>query len=57
MKKNHINLNIPGKYNVLNALGSIGACINEGIKLDVVKSGLEKLKGCTRQMRTGNGWI
>ncbi len=43
-EKKHINLNIPGKYNVLNALGSIGACINEGIKLDVVKSGLEKLK-------------
>ncbi|MBC2580655.1 UDP-N-acetylmuramoyl-L-alanyl-D-glutamate--2,6-diaminopimelate ligase [Clostridium sp. DJ247] len=37
----HINLNIPGKYNVMNALGSIGACLNEGICLETIKKGLE----------------
>jgi UDP-N-acetylmuramoyl-L-alanyl-D-glutamate--2,6-diaminopimelate ligase len=42
-EKKHINLNIPGKYNVMNALGSIGACINEGISMDTIKSGLEKM--------------
>ncbi|MCH3964192.1 MAG: UDP-N-acetylmuramoyl-L-alanyl-D-glutamate--2,6-diaminopimelate ligase [Clostridium sp.] len=42
-KKEHINLNIPGKYNVMNALGSIGACISEGIDMDTVRSGLEKM--------------
>lgn len=39
----HINLNIPGKYNVMNALGSIGACVNEGIDIKIVKQGLENL--------------
>lgn len=42
-EKKHIDLNIPGKYNVMNALGSIGACLNEGIDMDTVKSGLEKM--------------
>ncbi|WP_446899316.1 UDP-N-acetylmuramoyl-L-alanyl-D-glutamate--2,6-diaminopimelate ligase [Clostridium sp. LBM24168] len=42
-EKKHINLNIPGKYNVMNALGSIGACVSEGIDMDTVKSGLEKM--------------
>ena len=42
-EKKHINLNIPGKYNVMNALGSIGACIGEGIEMDTVKRGLEKM--------------
>jgi UDP-N-acetylmuramoyl-L-alanyl-D-glutamate--2,6-diaminopimelate ligase len=39
----HINLNIPGKYNVMNALGSAGACLEEGIPLKVVKKGLEAM--------------
>lgn len=42
-KSEHINLNIPGKYNVSNALGSIGACLSEGIELSVIKKGLEKM--------------
>ncbi|AYD40635.1 UDP-N-acetylmuramoyl-L-alanyl-D-glutamate--2,6-diaminopimelate ligase [Clostridium fermenticellae] len=40
-KSVHINLNIPGRYNVMNALGSAAACLNEGISLDVVRGGLE----------------
>ncbi|MFL0195517.1 UDP-N-acetylmuramoyl-L-alanyl-D-glutamate--2,6-diaminopimelate ligase [Clostridium sp. WILCCON 0269] len=42
-KTGHINLNIPGKYNVMNALGSAGACLAEGIDLDTVKKGLEAI--------------
>lgn len=39
-----INLNIPGKYNVYNALGSAAACLNEGISLETVTEGLQGLK-------------
>ncbi|KOA20981.1 UDP-N-acetylmuramoyl-L-alanyl-D-glutamate--L-lysine ligase [Clostridium homopropionicum DSM 5847] len=39
----HIKLSIPGKYNVYNALGSAGVCINEGISLDKIKEGLENV--------------
>lgn len=39
----HINLNIPGKYNVMNALGCVGACLGEGISIDIVKKGLESM--------------
>lgn len=40
-EKETIILNIPGKYNVYNALGSIGACLLEGISLKVIKEALE----------------
>lgn len=43
--KKEFNIHIPGEYNVLNALGSILACINEKISLDTIKTGLEKLSG------------
>ncbi|BDR81342.1 UDP-N-acetylmuramoyl-L-alanyl-D-glutamate--2,6-diaminopimelate ligase [Clostridium tetani] len=43
--KEKINIHIPGQYNVSNALGSILACVNEGISLKVIKRGLEKLSG------------
>ncbi|WP_234119952.1 UDP-N-acetylmuramoyl-L-alanyl-D-glutamate--2,6-diaminopimelate ligase [Clostridium hydrogenum] len=36
-------VSIPGKYNVYNALCSAAACLNEGISLEKVKLGLEKL--------------
>jgi UDP-N-acetylmuramoyl-L-alanyl-D-glutamate--2,6-diaminopimelate ligase len=41
--KGIIKLEIPGKYNVYNALASIAACINEGMSLVQVKNGLEKV--------------
>lgn len=44
-KRAHINLSIPGKFNVMNALCSVAACLNEGISLNVVKAGLEALEG------------
>jgi len=40
-EKIHINLCIPGRYNVYNALCSAGACISEGISLKSIKLGLE----------------
>jgi UDP-N-acetylmuramoyl-L-alanyl-D-glutamate--2,6-diaminopimelate ligase len=39
----HIQLSIPGRYNVYNALCSAGACIKEGISLEKIKEGLEKV--------------
>lgn len=42
-KSIHINLCLPGKYNVYNALCSAGACIGEGISLEVIKEGLENV--------------
>lgn len=35
-----VNINMPGKYNVYNALGSAAVCLNEGISIDNVKKGL-----------------
>jgi len=36
-------LNIPGEYNVYNALGAITTCFKLGIPVDVIKNGLEKV--------------
>jgi UDP-N-acetylmuramoyl-L-alanyl-D-glutamate--2,6-diaminopimelate ligase len=41
--KERITLSLPGKYNIMNALGCAGACLNEGIPLSVVKKGLENM--------------
>lgn len=42
--KERISLNLPGKYNIYNALGSAAACLNEGISLKTVSEGLECMK-------------
>ena len=39
-----IELNIPGNYNVYNALGSIAVCLNQGIDLSSIKVGLQKVQ-------------
>ncbi|AEB75843.1 UDP-N-acetylmuramoyl-L-alanyl-D-glutamate--2,6-diaminopimelate ligase [Clostridium botulinum] len=39
----HINLSIPGIYNVYNALCSAGACLEEEISIEKVKEGLENV--------------
>ncbi|AGK97734.1 UDP-N-acetylmuramoyl-L-alanyl-D-glutamate--2,6-diaminopimelate ligase [Clostridium pasteurianum] len=39
-----VSLNIPGRYNISNALGSAAACISEGLTLKQIKLGLEALK-------------
>jgi UDP-N-acetylmuramoyl-L-alanyl-D-glutamate--2,6-diaminopimelate ligase len=38
-----IKLSIPGKYNVYNALGCIGAALDEGIDIYTIKNALEKV--------------
>lgn len=35
-----LSLSIPGRYNVYNALGCIGAALNEGISIDVIEEAL-----------------
>ncbi|MGH4125712.1 MAG: UDP-N-acetylmuramoyl-L-alanyl-D-glutamate--2,6-diaminopimelate ligase [Clostridium sp.] len=39
-----IQLNIPGNYNIYNALACIGVCLNEGIDISAIKLGLEKVQ-------------
>lgn len=39
-----MELQIPGNYNVYNALGSAVACLNEGVSIKDVKNGLEKVQ-------------
>lgn len=35
-------LNIPGEYNIYNALGAIAGCFKLGIKIESIKAGIEK---------------
>jgi UDP-N-acetylmuramoyl-L-alanyl-D-glutamate--2,6-diaminopimelate ligase len=42
--KDLVNINIPGRYNVYNALGVIGACISEGLAIQDIISGLEHVQ-------------
>ena len=39
-----IELNIPGNYNVYNALGAIAVCLNQGIGIEAIKLGLQKVQ-------------
>lgn len=39
----NVNLNIPGRYNIYNALGSAAACLNEGVSLLNVQKGLDRV--------------
>ncbi|MBU3074123.1 UDP-N-acetylmuramoyl-L-alanyl-D-glutamate--2,6-diaminopimelate ligase [Clostridium estertheticum] len=39
-----IELNIPGNYNVYNALGCITVCLNQGIEITVIKKALQKVQ-------------
>lgn len=43
-EKEIFNINIPGKYNIQNALGCIGSILKEGVHLKVIKEGLDSLK-------------
>lgn len=43
--KVHVNINIPGKYNIMNALGSASVCICEGIAIEVIQQGLTNMSG------------
>lgn len=39
-----IELNIPGKYNIYNALGCIGVCLSEEVDISAIKLGLKKVQ-------------
>ena len=39
-----INLPMPGRFNVYNALAAACACINEGVSLNLIRNGLEAIK-------------
>ena len=39
-----IELNIPGNYNVYNALGAIAVCLHQGVSLTAIKLGLQKVQ-------------
>ncbi|MBX4269254.1 UDP-N-acetylmuramoyl-L-alanyl-D-glutamate--2,6-diaminopimelate ligase [Clostridium estertheticum] len=39
-----IELNIPGNYNVYNALGCIAVCLNQGIEIPVIKKALQNVQ-------------
>lgn len=42
--KSDIEIEIPGSYNIYNALGCFAACINEGIDVKFIKSALKKVQ-------------
>jgi len=44
VKSFEVELNIPGNYNVYNALGSIAVCLNQGVDLEVIKLALKKVQ-------------
>ena len=46
----NIELSVPGKHNVLNALATIAVCTNYGIGIETIKSGLKKFTGANRRM-------
>lgn len=53
-KKDQFILNIPGEYNIYNALGSILACLKLGIPVGVIKNGIEKVVVPGRCERVAN---
>lgn len=46
-----VQLNLPGKHNVLNALAAIAVAIEEGVAEDAIKSALIKFQGIERRMQ------
>lgn len=51
-KKYPVELNIPGKFSIYNALGSIGACIHMGIPMEKIIEGLKDNKGVKGRFQT-----
>jgi len=45
-----IELSVPGKHNVLNALATVAVCINYGIDIETIKKGLKQFTGASRRM-------
>lgn len=54
-----IKLNLPGKFNVYNALGCTAAAISMGIPIEIIKLGLqaiEKIPGRSEKINTNKGF-
>lgn len=45
-------LNIPGRFSVYNALGTIAACYSMGISVDMIRQGLKNAKGVIGRCQT-----
>ena len=45
-------LNIPGRFSVYNALSVIGACLMQNIPIDIIKEGIENIKGVPGRIQT-----
>mgnify|MGYP002725682406 CR=1 FL=1 len=46
-----VQLNMPGKHNVMNALGACALCHEMGIEFDLIKTGLESFRGVERRFQ------
>ena len=44
-----ITLNMPGRHNALNATAALAVAVDEGVKLDAIKQGLENFAGVGRR--------
>lgn len=49
-KMGNVNLSIPGRHNILNALASIGVCLNLGVTFDKIVSALNRFPGVDRRL-------
>ncbi|WP_457680821.1 UDP-N-acetylmuramate--L-alanine ligase [Thermovibrio sp.] len=45
-----VKLSVPGRHNVLNALATIGVCLEAGIPFEEIAKGLEEFKNAKRRM-------
>lgn len=46
-----LTLKVPGRFNVLNALGAVGAALSSGIPADTIRAGLEGYKGVDKRFQ------
>lgn len=45
-----VKLNLPGRFNISNALAAIAAALSQGVELQKIKRGLERVKSVTGRM-------
>jgi len=45
-----VKLNLPGRFNIQNALAAAAFCLSQGVPLQTIKSGLEKVQGVAGRM-------
>ena len=50
-----INLRLPGRHNVMNALAAASCCLSLGVSLSVIKSGLEKVSAVAGRLQFKSG--